>query len=166
MRYASAMLTVLIPTRNSEEALARTLASLVSGAVEGVVREVIVCDGGSSDGTARVADHSGCLFLPDAGLTEGRERARSEWLLVLQPGARLAAGWTEAVRDHVQAGDRPARFTASSLQVRDWLDRLTGRNPLRTGLLLKRNSLKIDGSNRLLRAVRPMRLPAQIVPAP
>ena len=33
------MLSVLIETRNDEEALARTLASLVGGAVEGVVRE-------------------------------------------------------------------------------------------------------------------------------
>ena len=38
------MLSVLIETRDEEERLARTLASLVGAAVEGVVREVIVCD--------------------------------------------------------------------------------------------------------------------------
>ncbi|TIR96069.1 MAG: glycosyl transferase family 2, partial [Mesorhizobium sp.] len=36
------MLSVLIETRNDEEGLARTLASLIGGAVEGVVRDVIV----------------------------------------------------------------------------------------------------------------------------
>ena len=43
------MLSVLIETRNDEEGLARTLASLIAAAVEGVVREVIVCDLGSTD---------------------------------------------------------------------------------------------------------------------
>ncbi|TIU04590.1 MAG: glycosyl transferase family 2, partial [Mesorhizobium sp.] len=48
------MLSVLIQTLNDEERLARTLASLIGGAVEGVVRDVVVCDGGSTDQTHRV----------------------------------------------------------------------------------------------------------------
>ena len=40
------MLSVIIETKNDEEALARTLGSLVSAVVQGVVREVIVCDRG------------------------------------------------------------------------------------------------------------------------
>ncbi|MDP3898731.1 MAG: glycosyltransferase, partial [Mesorhizobium sp.] len=52
------MLTVVIETRNEEEALARTLASLVGGSVEGVVREVMVHDRGSTDHTVLVADHA------------------------------------------------------------------------------------------------------------
>src|SRR5690606_8591932 len=62
------MLSVLIETHNHEDALARTLACLVSGAVEGVVREVIVCDAGSSDRTAIVAEHAGCHFIGEGGL--------------------------------------------------------------------------------------------------
>ena len=53
------MISVLIETRNDEAELAHTLASLVPGAVEGVVREVIVCDRGSTDGTASVAEQAG-----------------------------------------------------------------------------------------------------------
>lgn len=45
------MLSVVILTDNSEEGLARTLASLVSAAAEGVIREVAVVDDGSVDGT-------------------------------------------------------------------------------------------------------------------
>ena len=37
-RYAASMLTVLIDTRNNEEALVRTLGSLVGAVVEGIVR--------------------------------------------------------------------------------------------------------------------------------
>lgn len=58
-----AMLSVVIQTHNDEDSLARTLASLVSASVEGVVREVIVCDGGSTDRTHLVADHTGCQFI-------------------------------------------------------------------------------------------------------
>ena len=43
------MISVIIPTLNSEIVLAHTLAALVPAAAEGVVREVIVVDGGSSD---------------------------------------------------------------------------------------------------------------------
>jgi glycosyltransferase involved in cell wall biosynthesis len=60
------MLSVVIETNNDEDALARTLASLVSAAVEGVVREVIVCDRGSTDRTHLVAEHAGCPFSPGA----------------------------------------------------------------------------------------------------
>ncbi|TIU37731.1 MAG: glycosyl transferase family 2, partial [Mesorhizobium sp.] len=64
------MLSVLIETRNDEEGLARTLASLVGGAVEGVVRDVIVCDQGSTDQTHRVAEHAGCHYV-SGGLSAG-----------------------------------------------------------------------------------------------
>ena len=57
------MLSVIIPSYNSEEGLARTLASLVSAAAEGIVREVAVADAGSTDGTGAVAEAAGCLFL-------------------------------------------------------------------------------------------------------
>ena len=48
------MISVVIPTHESERALAHTLAALVPGALDGVLREVIVADGGSKDGTAKV----------------------------------------------------------------------------------------------------------------
>ena len=54
------MISVIIPTFNSEIALAQTLAALVSAAADGVVREVIVVDAGSSDHTHKVADAAGC----------------------------------------------------------------------------------------------------------
>jgi glycosyltransferase involved in cell wall biosynthesis len=105
------MLSVLIETENHEQALARSLMSLVSAAVDGTVREVIVVDRGSTDETSRVADHTGCVFLPDASLLDAIEKARGEWLLLLEPGARLADGWSDDVRRHVASGAGPARFT-------------------------------------------------------
>ena len=49
------MISVVVPTLNAEAGLAASLTSLVPAAVEGLVREVIVVDGGSTDGTAAAA---------------------------------------------------------------------------------------------------------------
>ncbi len=87
------MLTVVIETRNDEDALASTLGSLVSAAVEGVVREVLVHDRGSTDRTAAVIDHTGCTLVREGALASSLARARGDWILVLEPGARLLDGW-------------------------------------------------------------------------
>ncbi|RUU01054.1 glycosyltransferase, partial [Mesorhizobium sp. M7A.T.Ca.TU.009.02.1.1] len=103
------MLSVLIETRNDEEGLARTLASLVGGAVEGVVREVIVCDTGSTDQTHRVAEHAGCQYVTD-GVAAGIRQAKGDWLLLVEPGARLMEGWIDEVVAHTARQTMAARF--------------------------------------------------------
>ena len=57
------MISVIIPTLNAEATLPVTLAALVPAAVGGLVREVIVVDGGSSDRTADVTDHAGASLV-------------------------------------------------------------------------------------------------------
>jgi len=117
------MLSVVIQTHNDEDALARTLASLVSASLEGVVREVIICDGGSTDRTHLVADHTGCRFVT-GGLAAGMRHARSDWLMFLKPGTRLAEGWMAGVVDHIGNGGGPARFTRSRMSRPPILRRL------------------------------------------
>jgi glycosyltransferase involved in cell wall biosynthesis len=105
------MLTVLIETKNDEDGLTRTLASLIGGAVEGVVRDVIVCDAGSTDQTHRVAEHAGCNFIASGGVAAGIHQAKGEWLLILEPGARLVEGWIPPVLGHTAKMTMPARFS-------------------------------------------------------
>lgn len=106
------MLTVVIPTKNSEEALARTLVELVPAAAEGIVREVIVVDGGSSDATDRIADATGCQFVTAPGdlgsrLASGADASlRGEWLMFLPPGVLLEAGWERDVAALVERLER------------------------------------------------------------
>jgi hypothetical protein len=92
------MLTVVIPTKDSERALVPTLAALVPGAMAGVVSEVLLADAGSRDDTTKVAEHAGCNFLVmDAPLAQrlnaAAAKARAQWLLFLQPGTVLDATW-------------------------------------------------------------------------
>ena len=107
------MLSIIIATRDSERALVSTLAALVSGATAGLISEVLVVDAGSRDDTAKVADIAGCTFtvLEDSlarRLRVGAAAARASWLLFLQPGAILEAGWPgEASRFLEQAARNP-----------------------------------------------------------
>lgn len=94
------MISVVIPTHESERALAHTLAALVPGALDGVVREVIVADAGSQDGTAKVADVAGCRFMVLPGdrgarLSAAAAAARADWLWFVQPGSIPGSTWIE-----------------------------------------------------------------------
>lgn len=133
------MISVVIETKDSEEALARTLSSLVGGAVEGVIREVIVCDLGSSDHTHEVAEHAGCTFVSGTAAA-GMEQARSDWLMLLEPGARLVDGWIEPVARHMAKATIAARFSRSRSQRRPFLSRILGGNrALVQGILIRRS---------------------------
>ena len=92
------MISVVIPTHESERLLAHTLAALVPGALDGLLREVIVTDAGSKDGTAKVADVAGCRFMVVPGARGGRltaasAAARANWLWFVQPGCIPGSNW-------------------------------------------------------------------------
>ena len=91
------MITAIIETLNDEVGLARTLAALVPAATEGVIRDVIVIDGGSSDGTLVVADAAGCTIIEGEAMDDPRraavEQARGDWLLFASPAVALRPEW-------------------------------------------------------------------------
>lgn len=110
------MISVVIPTRESERLLAHTLAALVPGALDGTLREVIVTDLGSQDETAKVADAAGCRFLSmpgerGAALAAAAAGARADWLWFVPPGATPTGNWVDEiarfVRDSELAGTTP-----------------------------------------------------------
>jgi rSAM/selenodomain-associated transferase 2 len=92
-----------------------TLAALVPAVVDGLVREVIIADGGSDDETRAISDSTGAAFLvaePGRGmqLRAGAEAARHDWLLFLHSDTVLEAGWhDEAAKliGEINAGQRP-----------------------------------------------------------
>jgi hypothetical protein len=107
------MISVVIGTRDSELLLASTLAALVPGAVAGLVREVIVADGGSTDATETVADVAGCRFFASAELLGARlnvaaAMARGDWLLFLRPGSVPGSRWIDEVQRFMQEAQQNA----------------------------------------------------------
>ncbi|MGU3400226.1 glycosyltransferase [Brucellaceae bacterium D45D] len=103
------MLTVIIPTLNSEKPLALTLAALVPAVVEGLLRRVVVIDGGSSDETELVAQAAGCTFCRE--MKAALSQIRTPWVLLLRPGTLLEAGWEEPLRHHMREHAEAARFS-------------------------------------------------------
>lgn len=165
------MLSVLIETNNDEDGLARTLASLVGGAVEGVVRDVIVCDGGSTDQTHRVADHAGCTFIASGGVAAGIRQAKGDWLLLIEPGARLVEGWIDQVIAHTLKQTMPARFSRDRSSRRPFLSRAFSRQTaLAEGLVITKRqatalSRNATSAEAIARGLASRRLDGQIVVA-
>ena len=121
------MISVIIPTLNAEAFLAQTLAALVPAAVDGLVKEVIVIDGGSSDATATIADEAGATFLARSGgrgyqLMAGAHRARFPWLLFLHADTVLESGWEHeaaAFMAAIDTGKRPPAAAAFRFALDD-----------------------------------------------
>ena len=122
------MISVVIPTLNAEAGLTAALAALVAGSVQGLVREVIIVDGGSGDATADIADAAGARFIrAEQGrgtqLAAGAEQARSDWLLFLHADTVLQPGWESeagAFMERVDAGARPLAAAAFSFALDDF----------------------------------------------
>lgn len=113
------MISVVIPTLNSEAELGPALTSLVPAAVDGLVREVIVADGGSSDRTLDIADGAGADIVRastsrSAQLKAGAARARFPWLLFLNPEIVLDPGWEREASVHMERVDNGRRRNAAA----------------------------------------------------
>ena len=94
-------LSVVIASRNERRALPRLLVQL--GGAPDLVREVLVVDGGSSDGSGLVAQLGGAWLLrsqPGRGrqLALGAAEARGPWLLLLHADVRLPPDWASRIR--------------------------------------------------------------------
>jgi len=101
-----APISVVIPTLEAANALPACLAALVEGLQAGLIREVIISDGGSQDGTQALAEGWGAELVtgaPSRGgqLRRGCAKAQGDWLLVLHADTVLAPGWTNAAQDHM-----------------------------------------------------------------
>ncbi len=111
------MISVVIPTLNAAERLAACLDALRPEGDDRFVGEIIVADGGSSDGSVEIAKRAGAhIVTAPAGrgeqLRAGAAAAGGDWLLFLHGDTVLEPRWVADAGAHMgKAGDRAAVFT-------------------------------------------------------
>ena len=138
------MISVVVSTANADRDLAALLSALVPAAVDGLVREVLVADAGSTDATLAICEDAGADVVAD--FAAALRRARGDDVLVLPVSLRLRPGWDESVRRHLEEGGGPALLVSREPGL---LERLTG--PKLAGVLTRTQSLDGVGDLAALR---------------
>lgn len=110
-----APLSVIVPTLDASEALARLSATLGEGLSAGLIRELVVSDGGSVDGTDRIARALGAELVtgpPGRGgqIARGVAASSGPWLMIVHADSALDPGWAAAVADHIDRGAERAAY--------------------------------------------------------
>ena len=127
-------LSIVIPVRDAATFLASCLAALEEGRSCGLVREIIVVDGGSRDDTpARALALGARLLVAPAGrgaqLAAGAASASGAWLLFLHADTILPPDWPASVAAFLDVKENAARAGYFALRFDDggWAPRLIER---------------------------------------
>ncbi|WP_050930550.1 TIGR04283 family arsenosugar biosynthesis glycosyltransferase [Aestuariivita boseongensis] len=110
-----AEISIVIPTLNAEATLPGVIETLMEGLHAGIIRELVVSDGGSDDATLQVADAAGAVIVSGPASRGGQLRrgcaaAQGQWLLVLHADTHLERGWAEEVKAHLAQAHVAAYF--------------------------------------------------------
>lgn len=126
------MLSVIIDARTQAQGLPALLAQLTAGAVDGIVRQVLIVAADAQPGIDGLCEEMGAEAHPT--IEAAGAAARADQLLVLPADFRFRDGWISSLSGHVSRGAEPALVKGLSEAG------LFGRRPF--GVLLERRGLE------------------------
>lgn len=100
------MLTVIIDARTEAQSLPVLLAQLTAGAVDGLVRQVLIVAADGQAGIDDLCEETGAEAHPT--IEAAGHVARADWLAVLPADFRLRDGWIKALEGHLARGGAAA----------------------------------------------------------
>jgi glycosyltransferase involved in cell wall biosynthesis len=112
------MITVVLPTHDSAARLVAVLTVLVPAAMDGLVKNVVFADAGSTDATLDIAEDSGAWVITVQGdvgtrLAAGCAAAKGAWILALGEDLALPETWRVHVEAHLAGGGGKPAFIAA-----------------------------------------------------
>lgn len=111
-----APISIIIPTLDVAAKLPDTLARVMEGLDAGLVRELIVTDGGSGDDIEQLASEVGAVLVSgEAGrggqLARGAQAAQGDWLLFLHADTWLPQGWPDIALEQLPTPEQALAFS-------------------------------------------------------
>jgi len=154
------MLSVVIPVLNAAQSLPEAIGSVANGA-----DEIVVADGGSSDGSIAAAERLGARVVQaprgrGRQLDAGAAAASGDWLLFLHADTRLGDGWAAAAEAFMQEGprataayfrlafDEDAPVARRTARIAAWRARRLGLPYGDQGFLIARSTFAVLGGFR------------------
>ncbi|MFP6747733.1 MAG: TIGR04283 family arsenosugar biosynthesis glycosyltransferase [Alphaproteobacteria bacterium] len=122
--YDGAMISVVIPTLNAGKTLPAALLALEAGRDSGLIEELLISDGGSTDGTPDLARTLGARVItgpPGRGgqMQRGAVAATGEWLLFLHGDSVLDPEWLFAAEEFIAGAENSGRAAAFRFALDD-----------------------------------------------
>lgn len=118
------LLSIVIPTLNAATLLPGCLGALGEAQQSGLLREIIIADGGGCADTVEIARGFGAsAFLAPEGrgpqLGAGAARSSGDWLLFLHADTRLENGWSREVAAFLARTGAAEKAAAFRLRLDD-----------------------------------------------
>jgi len=126
----SAPVSAVIPVLDAADRIGPCLAALAEGAFDGLIAEVVIADGGSTDAIAEIAEAVGARLIEaprgrGPQLATGAAAARAPWLLFLHADTVLPPGWPAAMRAHIETAPDRAGWCRLAFDSEAGMARLT-----------------------------------------